>query len=61
MPTWRADYFDNPRSNTPSRSVFIAENESDALDEARSKMGSPCARAEVVPLEVTSNPHSLAA
>jgi hypothetical protein len=41
MPTWRADYFDNPRSNAPSPSVIIvAENESDALNEARSKMGS---------------------
>jgi hypothetical protein len=62
MPTWRADYFDNPRSNAPSRSVIIiAENESDALNEARSKMGSLCARAEVIPLEVTANPRSLVA
>jgi hypothetical protein len=32
MPTWRADYFDNPRDNAPSRSeIIVAENESDAL------------------------------
>jgi hypothetical protein len=56
MPTWRADYFDNPRDNASSRSeIIVAENESDALHEARSKMGSPCSRAEVIPLEVTAN------
>ena len=39
MPTWRADYFDNPKDNAPSRSeISVAENESDALHEARSKM-----------------------
>ena len=54
MPTWRADYFDNPKDNAPSRSeIIVAENESDALHEARSKMGSLCSRAEVMPLEVT--------
>ena len=38
MPTWRADYFDNPRDNAPSRSeIIVAENESDALHEARSR------------------------
>jgi hypothetical protein len=43
MPTWRADYFDNPKDNAPSRSeIIVAENESDALHEARSKMGSLC-------------------
>ena len=58
----RADYFDNPRDNAPSRSeIIVAENESDALHEARSKMGSLCSRAEVIPLEVTANPQSLAA
>ena len=62
MPTWRADYFDNPRDNAPSRSeIILAENESDALHEARSKMGSLCSRAEVMPLEVAANPQSLAA
>ena len=62
MPTWRADYFDNPRDNAPSRSeIIVAENESDALREARSKMGSLCSRAEVIPLEVTANPQSLPA
>jgi hypothetical protein len=56
MPTWRADYFDNPGDNAPSRSeIIVAENESDALHVARSKMGSPCSRAEVIPLEVTAN------
>jgi hypothetical protein len=26
MPTWRADYFDNPRDNAPSRSeIIVAE------------------------------------
>ena len=56
MPTWRADYFDNPEDNAPSRSeIIVAENVSDALHEARSKMGSPCSRAEVLPLEVTAN------
>jgi hypothetical protein len=48
MPIWRADYFDNPKDNAPSRSeIIVAENESDALHEARSKMGSLCSRAEV--------------
>ena len=57
-----ADYFDNPKDNDPSRSeIIVAENESDALHEARSKMGSLCSRAEVIPLEVTANPQSLAA
>ena len=62
MPTWRADYFDYPKDNAPSRSeIIVAENESDALHEARSKMGSLCSRAEVIPLEVIANPQSLAA
>jgi hypothetical protein len=52
MPTWRADYFDNPKDSAPSRSeIIVAENESDALHEARNKMGSLCSRAEVIPLE----------
>ena len=56
MPTWRADYFDNPRDTAASRSeIIVAENESDALSEARSKMGSLCSRAEVIPLEVIAN------
>jgi hypothetical protein len=26
MPTWRADYFDNPKDNAPSRSeIIVAE------------------------------------
>jgi hypothetical protein len=55
MPTWRADYFDNSKDSAPSHSeIIVAENESDALHEARSKMGSPCSRAEVIPLEVTA-------
>jgi hypothetical protein len=59
MPTWRADYFDNPKDSAPSRSeIIVAENESDALHEARNKMGSLCSRAEVIPLEVTANPQS---
>jgi hypothetical protein len=54
MPTWRADYFDNPRDKAPSRSeIIVAENQSDALHEARSKMGSVCSRAEVMRVEVT--------
>ena len=53
---------DNPRDNAPSRSeIIVAENESDALHEARSKMGSLCSRAEVIPLQVAANPQSLAA
>jgi hypothetical protein len=49
MPTWRADYFDNARDQAPTHSVIIkAENESDALDEARAVMGSTCFRAEVI-------------
>ena len=45
LPTWRADYFDNPRDEAPSRSeIIVAENESDALHNARSKMGSVCSR-----------------
>jgi hypothetical protein len=52
MPTWRADYFDNARGKTPSRSEIIeAESESDALEEARGKMGSICSRAEVISLD----------
>ena len=52
MPTWRADYFDKARDQTPTHSVIIeAEYESDALDEARAKMGSACCRAEVIRLE----------
>ena len=52
-------YFDNPKDNAPSRSdIIVAENESDALHEARSKMGSLCSPAEVIPLEVTANPES---
>jgi hypothetical protein len=47
MPIWRADYFDKARDQPPTRSVIIeAEYESDALDEARAKMGSACSRAE---------------
>jgi hypothetical protein len=43
MPTWRADYFDKARDRAPTRSVIIkAEYETDALDEARAKMGSAC-------------------
>jgi hypothetical protein len=62
MPTWRADYFDNPKDNAPlSFRIIVAENESDALHEARGKMGSLCSRAEVIPLGVTANPQSLAA
>jgi hypothetical protein len=54
LPTWRADYFDNPRDEAPSRSeIIVAENESDALHNARSKMGSVCSRAEVIRVEVT--------
>ena len=61
MPTWRADYFDNPKDNAPSRSeIIVAENESDALHEARSKMGSLCSRAEVIPLEVSIAPAPVA-
>jgi hypothetical protein len=52
MPTWRADYFDKARDKAPIRSVIIeAEYESDALDEARAKMGSACSRAEVIRLD----------
>ena len=52
MPTWRADYFDKARDQAPTRSIIIkAENESDALDEARAKMGSACFRAEVIRLD----------
>jgi hypothetical protein len=52
MPIWRADYFDKARDQAPTRSVIIeAEYESDALDEARAKMGSACCRAEVIRLE----------
>jgi hypothetical protein len=62
MPRWRADYFDNPKDNAPSRSeIIVAENESDALDQARSKMDSVCCRAEVIRLEGSANPPSLAA
>jgi hypothetical protein len=52
MPTWRADYFDKARDQAPTRSVIIeAQYESDALDEARAKMGSGCSRAEVIRVE----------
>ena len=56
MSIWRADYFDNARDQTPRRSVIIeAEYESDALDEARAKMGSACSRAEVIRLNPNSS------
>jgi hypothetical protein len=52
MPTWRADYFDKGRDQAPTRSVIIeSQYESDALEEARAKMGSACSRAEVTRLE----------
>jgi hypothetical protein len=58
MPIWRADYFDKAREDQPpTRSVIIeAEYESDALDEARAKMGSACRRAEVIRLEPKPSP-----
>jgi hypothetical protein len=56
MPTWRADYFDKASDQAPSRSVIIeAEYESDALDEARAKMGSACSRAEVIQVDLNSS------
>jgi hypothetical protein len=56
MPTWRADYFDKARDQAPARSIIIkAENESDALDEARAKMGSACSRAEVIWIDPNSS------
>jgi hypothetical protein len=56
MPTWRADYFDKARDQAPTRSVIIeAEYESDALDEARAKMGSACSRAEVIRIDLNSS------
>ena len=59
MPTWRADYFDNARDQAPTLSVIIkAENESDALGEARARMGSTCSRAEVIWLD--PNPRVMA-
>jgi hypothetical protein len=54
MPTWRADYFDKARDRAPTRSVIIkAEYETDALDEARAKMGSACS-AEVIRINIGS-------
>ena len=56
MPIWRADYFDKTRDQVPTRSVIIeAEYESDALDEARAGMGSPCCRAEVTRIDPNSS------
>ena len=56
MPIWRADYFDKARDQAPTRSVIIeAEYESDALDEARAKMGSACCRAEVIRIDLNSS------
>ena len=53
MPTWRADYFYNPKDEAPSRSeIIVFEDESDALHEARSKMGLSDWRAEVIHVEV---------
>ena len=52
MPIWRTDYCDKARNQTPVRSVITeSEYKSDALDEARAKMGSACCRAEVIRLE----------
>jgi hypothetical protein len=56
MPIWQADYFDKTRDQVPTRSVIIeAEYESDALDEARAGMGSPCCRAEVTRIDLNSS------
>jgi hypothetical protein len=56
MPTWRADYFDKARDQAPTRSVIIeAEYESDALDEARAKMGSACFRTEVIRIDLNNS------
>ena len=56
MPVWRADYFHKARDQAPARSVIIeAEYESDALDEARAKMGSSCSRAEVNRIDINSS------
>ena len=56
MPIWRADYFDKARDQAPTRSVIIeAEYESDALDEARTKMGSASCRAEVTWIDPNSS------
>jgi hypothetical protein len=56
MPTWRADYFDKARDQAPARSIIIkAENESDALDEARAKMGSARSRAEIIWIDPNSS------
>ena len=52
MPIWRADYFDKA-DQAPTRSVIIeAEYES---DEARTKMGSACCRAEVTRIDPNSS------
>ena len=62
MPRWQANSFDNFKDDAPSRSeVIVADNESDALDQARSKMDSVCCRAEVIRLEDSANSPSLAA
>ena len=56
MPTWRADYFDKARDQTPTHSVIIeAEYESDALDEGRAKMSSACCRAEITRIDLNSS------
>jgi hypothetical protein len=49
MPKGRADYFDNGTYDAPAHSIIIkAENECDALDEARAK--TTYSRAEVISL-----------
>ena len=40
MPRWRADYFDNPKDDAPSRSeVIVADNELDALSAQQDGFG----------------------
>ena len=52
VPTWRAEYFDRGRGQTP-RSVFIvAENVSVAVEEVRARRAPTCARAKITKLNL---------
>jgi hypothetical protein len=53
---WKAEYFEKAGAVAPPRSEILeSENESDALYEMRSKMGSSCSRAELSRLDPKSD------
>jgi hypothetical protein len=51
IPTWRAEYFDRNGGPTASSVFIAAENVSDALEEARTRMAPTCTRAKITRLD----------